>query len=146
MENIMKYIDRISRAAELYRAGKLEPYAVNGRQSIYIQAICRNPGISQDELAKKLFVNKSNVARKAAVLEESGLITRRTGETDKRRLELYPTGKAQDLLPVIRAAVEQYNEIVCEGLGEGEREQLLALLKQLSLKAAQAAGGGEAAD
>ena len=139
----MKYIDRISRGAELYRTGQLERFGVNGRQSIYIQTICRNPGISQDELAAKLFVNKSNVARKAALLEENGLITRRTSDADKRRLELYPTQKALDLLPAILEAVGQWNESVCEGLSEAEREQLLALLKQLSLKAAQAAQGGD---
>jgi len=142
-ENIMKHIDRISRGAELYRTGQLEQYGINGRQSIYIQAICRNPGISQDELAAKLFVNKSNVARKAALLEENGLITRRTSDADKRRLELYPTQQAADLLPAILEAVEQWNEIVCEGLCESEREMLTALLKRLSLKAAQAAEGGD---
>ncbi len=142
-ENIMKHIDRISRAAELYRTGRLEPYGVNGRQNIYIQAICRHPGISQDELARKLLVNKSNVARKAALLEANGFITRQTSGADKRRLELYPTQKARDLLPAIDEAVGQWNDIVCEGLGDTEREQLLALLKRLSLKAAQAAEGGD---
>ena len=39
----------------------------------YILNVCRNPGISQEALSQLIFVNKSNVARQLAVLEEKGM-------------------------------------------------------------------------
>ena len=52
-------------------------------------------GISQEKLAKMIYINKSNVTRNLAVLEKNGYIERRPAENDKRVMLVFPTQKAQ---------------------------------------------------
>ena len=76
MEAIIRSINHIARLATLYREKELKKFGLGGMHHTYILNICRQPGISQEALAKKIFVNKSNVARQLAILEERGFVTR----------------------------------------------------------------------
>ena len=99
MTRITRDILEIARCSSQYRSDKLAPMDLKPCHSSYLTEICANPGISQDGLARRIFLNKSNVARQAAILEEEGYIT---SPSDKRVLELYPTAKALELLPSLQ--------------------------------------------
>lgn len=86
MESLMKYINVIGRCAAQYRSEQLEQYGLNSRQHPYILHICRNPGISQEKLARAIYVNKSSVTRQLASLEQNGFIERTISSTDKRAM------------------------------------------------------------
>ncbi len=64
---------------------------LSGWQAPYIPEICAAPGITQDQLALRLHVNRSNVTRQLAMLEENGFVLRRRSESDRRAVEVYPT-------------------------------------------------------
>ena len=66
----------IARCGRQYRDEAMAPFGLRGCHVGYLTRICANPGICQDQLAKQMLLNKSNVARQAAVLEEQGFITR----------------------------------------------------------------------
>ncbi len=95
----------------------------------YILNICRQPGISQEALAKKIFVNKSNVARQLAILEERGFVTRTSSPTDKRQLLVYPTEKALAVQPAIQQLLQSWNEQVVAGFSATQQQQLIADLE-----------------
>ncbi len=61
MDSLMKYISRIHRCSGRFRGDKIE--GLNGRQHTYIFHVCKRPGISQDQLARHICVNKSNITR-----------------------------------------------------------------------------------
>ena len=102
MTRITRDILEIARCTAQHRSDKLAPMELKPCHSSYLTEICANPGISQDGLAKRICINKSNVARQAAILEEEGYITRSPSPSDKRVLELYPTAKALELLPSLQ--------------------------------------------
>lgn len=135
MSSLMRSINRISRCGILYRSEKFSPHGINGYQNVYLQNICKNPGISQDQLAKKILVNKSNVARQVAVLEKNGYLIRTVSEKDKRQFELYPTEKALSLYPVIHNVLKCWNEKLLEDLPPEEREYLSDKLEKIMEKA-----------
>ena len=85
-----------------------------------LEEICANPGISQDKLAQLICINKSNVARQIAVLEEDGFVTRTASATDKRIMELYPTQKTLDLLPQIQKILQCWESLLTQDLTEEE--------------------------
>ena len=101
MPTFMKAIGEIWRCANLYRMKAYEPLNINSFQDTYLLQICKNPGITQDQLSKHIYVHKSNVARQVASLEEKGLVYRLNHQDDKRILQVYPTKKALDLMPLI---------------------------------------------
>ena len=84
-----------------------------------------------------MLVDKSTVARQAAVLEDSGFITRTPSSRDKRVLQLYPTEKALALLPEIRRTVNEWDAIATQGLTDAELETLTQLLYKVRLNAAK---------
>jgi MarR family transcriptional regulator for hemolysin len=135
MTAYMKYINIISRCAAQYRNERLENSDLNGSQCTYILNICKNPGISQDELADMIYINKSNVTRQLAALEENGYITRNLCETDRRVTEVYPTQKALDILPHIRELLRTWNEYITSDLTEEEKQQFFTLLERIADKA-----------
>lgn len=139
MNGIMKYVNRIHRMSGMVYSSKLKNYGIAQCQHPYILMICREPGISQEKLAKEICVNKSNVTRQLAVLEEKGLITRKQDEQDRRIWRAYPTQTMQELLPCVRKVMQEWNEYILAPLSGQERQTLIALLEKVGERANEAA-------
>ncbi|MEN6314321.1 MAG: MarR family transcriptional regulator [Clostridiaceae bacterium] len=137
MGALMKYINRISRCSVLFRNGKLEHEGINGYQHVYIRNICMEPGISQDCLAKSIYVNKSSVTRQLTLLEQNGFITRTPSSKDKRVMQVFPTRKALDILPEIKRLSAEWESYITADLTEKEQSFFLSLLERMMEKAAE---------
>ncbi len=143
MGSLMRYINRISRCAALFRNGKLENDGINGYQHTYILNICRNPGISQDMLARTIYVNKSNVTRQLALLEQNGYISRKPSDKDKRVMQVFPTQKAFDILPKVKCLLDEWEAYISSELTDDEKEMMHLLLERMMNKAAEKVEGEE---
>ena len=131
MDSFMKYIARITRCSNAYRDQVLSGSGLTGTQCPYLLRICRQPGISQDQLAANLYVSKSNVTRQLERMEKAGLVTRSPCPADRRVMQVFPTEEALTLQPQILAVFADWNKILTTGLDDGQQEALLALLEQL---------------
>lgn len=121
----------IARCDSQYRSERMAEYGLKGCHTSYLINICGCPGISQDKLAQRIYINKSNVARQAAFLEEQGYITRRPSETDKRVLELYPTDKALALLPAIRGILQDWDDMITGDMSPEEAQTVIRTLEKM---------------
>ena len=126
----------IARCGRQYRDEAMAPFGLRGCHVGYLTRICANPGVCQDQLAKQMLLNKSNVARQAAALEEQGFITRVPSDADKRMLLLYPTEKAQLLLPKLQEIVAGWDSIISRDMTEEELQTLTRLLGKMRNNAA----------
>ena len=136
MSQIIRDITEISRCGVQYRSDKLSPLGLKACHASYLTEICDNPGISQDKLARRICINKSNVARQVAALEEDGFIRRTPSESDKRVMELYPTEKTLNLLPQISDALKCWENCITHDLTEEEKELMTTLLSKMKARAA----------
>ena len=118
-----------------YRGEKMADTTLGGCQCSYVFHICKNPGISQDALSQLLYVNKSNVTRQISMLETAGFVNRKTCESDRRVIEVYPTQKALDLMPRIRLIMREWNEYLTEDMNEEEKKVAFDIIQKLSEKA-----------
>lgn len=137
MGALMKYINRISRCSTLFRNGKLEHEGLNGYQHVYIRNICREPGISQDNLAKYIYVNKSSVTRQLALLEQNGFITRTPSDKDRRVMQVFPTQKALNILPEIKKLSAEWESAITADLTDNERNLIVSILERIMEKSAE---------
>lgn len=137
MVSFMKYISITSRCAIQYRSEQLAGSDLNGFQCTYILYICKNPGVSQEQLARMMVINKSNVTRQLAVLSEAGYVERRNNDADKRIIEVYPTQKALDILPEIKKLFHDWNDYITDGFTEEEKTVLKSMLERIAEKAKQ---------
>ena len=135
---ILKNIGEMMRCYALFRGERLEQFDLIGVQSLYLRTICKNPGISQDELAEQLIFNKSSVARQLAAMEEKEFIRRERSLQDKRILLVYPTEKGIELLPEIHETVKSFVSFVTQDLTPEETVLLEELTKKLNLRAKEA--------
>ena len=137
MSRIVCDLTHISRCGGQYRGRLLESLELTPRQASLLMEICATPGISQDTLARRVFLNKSVVARTLAALEEVALVERPTCQKDKRITRLYPTEKALQLQPQLQAIWADCEHFLTEGMTEDEVATLETLLGRLQVQAAR---------
>mgnify|MGYP002513349744 CR=1 FL=1 len=111
-DHVMRYINIVSRCATIWRTDKLEGTELGDQHYSYILVVCRRPGISQDAISRRLFINKSNVTRHLTQLEKNGYVERRQSEEDKRVMLVYPTEKAYEVLPRMIQAHDPYRVLI----------------------------------
>ena len=137
MTQIIRDMLEISRCGVQYRSDNLTQFGLKSIHASYLTEICANPGISQDRLARIICINKSNVARQVAVLEEDGFVRRVPSEADKRVMELYPTEKTLTLLPQISDILMRWENCITQDLSEEEKEGLSILLRKMTQRASR---------
>ncbi len=142
MPSLMFLINAVSRCATLYHGERFEHTDLKPPHARCIAVLCRNPGISQDTLTRKLCIDKSQVARQLSYLEEQGYITRVPGE-DKRVLLVYPTRKAEEMVPMIREVYEDWNQWLVAGFSPEEQQQFSSLMERARERAMVYVTGGE---
>lgn len=135
MSLLMRKVNILSRCQAVYKADRLRGTGLCAWHYNYVIPICRHPGQSQEELARRVCVDKCNVTRHLAKLEEMGYVERRASETDKRRTLVYPTEKMETLLPEVRRIDREWNDYILEGLTPEEAERLDAALLKIARRA-----------
>lgn len=135
MATFMKNVDIVSHSATLFRDERFVDTPFCGYQSKYILEICRHPGITQEEIAKTLYVNKSNVARQVKVLQKQGYVIIEKKQGNKRANALYPTQSLLDYYPIIEGTHGEWRELLTADFTQDEKEELLRLTQKLSDKA-----------
>lgn len=131
----MRRINLLSRCEGLYRTDQLPDAGLRPIHHSMVLTICRTPGISQEELAAKVCLNKSTITRQLAPLEEKGYVQRKQSESDKRVTLVYPTQKMIDILPEVRRITKEWNEYLTEGFSEEELAQFSAMLDKITERA-----------
>ena len=142
MASIMRRMNIISRCESIYRTQKLEE-ELPGIFHSYILTICTKPGMSQDKLARHLCLNKSNVTRHLAKLEQKGYVERLVSAEDKRELLVYPTEKMQAIYPEVVRITREWNVLVAEGLTEEELSVFHKVLDKMVDKSREIVYGEE---
>lgn len=137
MPALMHNITDISRCAAQYRSERLAALGLKACHASYLAAICRCPGITQDQLARQIFINKSNVARQLVILEEDGFVARKPSSEDKRATLVYPTEKALEVLPQINQIFRDWECLVAQDLTEEERALAVKMLTKMKARAAE---------
>ena len=75
------------------------------------------------------------MTRQLTALEENGFVTRRRSTDDRRTVEVYPTDKAQAVLPAVQEARRKWRSLLLEDMSDTEREALDQLLARLADRA-----------
>lgn len=135
MRNINRNISIIERCNLQYRNQAFRHLGLKGYQYSYMTRICRNPGVSQEQLSKEMHIDKSNVARSLAALEKLDYITRAADPKDHRVLLIYPTQAGKDIFPKILTILKTQRQAMMDDFSEEEQEQLNSLLRRLRTKA-----------
>lgn len=113
----------------------LIPFGLKIAQLDLMMNVYRHPGISQQELARRLLVGRSNITMLVPDLEKLGLITRDNDANDKRVMRLSLTAQGETLLlqalevyaGLIDRVMAQSTDAECNAMGEQMRRVIAEL-------------------
>jgi len=126
---------RISRKLFSARAhGERAPMGnspIGRTQGIILSNIIDTPNISQDELAAKLQLDKTTIAKAVKKMEINGMITREKSTEDARKYKLNATEKAAEIKEHITKRRDERSSLAFEGIEQAEIEAFKKTLSKI---------------
>lgn len=135
MPPFMRQINITSRCAMLYRERELAGTGLAGCHTPYLLTLYRRPGITQEELAREVNVNKSTVTRQLAAMEKENYIRREPSPDDRRSMLVYPTEKAYALRDRLSEILRTWSGYLTADFTDEERETLSRLMGRVAQRA-----------
>ncbi len=131
-ERVGRYVSVASRYMASYISRRLEPLQMGPGQYMYLFALYREDGQSQQHLSDRLHVDKSATVGAINKLEAAGYVERRAVESDKRcyRIFLTPAGKA--LKPRLEEIMTDVQAQLTRGMSDEEQETLVQLMRRVT--------------
>lgn len=99
-----------------------------------ILIVCDFEVLTQDEITKRLGLDKSVIAKTVTKLEETGFIIRTTNAKDKRTYDIRPTEKAWNVYLFVKGQIDICFQRMTQQMTDRERTEF----KRLLLLAAEA--------
>lgn len=118
-------------ASALYRRLKAEGIPLTRSQWRTLTHLKLQDGLSQSELAERLWMEKAPLGTLLDKLEAAGLIERRSAPHDRRVRLVYVTPKAEPLLPLIEQQISQLRDNALQGLSTDEQAEFTRLLSKV---------------
>src|SRR5215813_7532581 len=97
-----------------------------------LRLIAASPGLSQQELGRRLAILPSQLVALLDELQERGLIERRQDPTDRRTYALHLTASGRNTTEEIGRIAREHDDAICSGLDSDERQQLHGLLSRIA--------------
>ena len=130
-KSVGRYISILYRQAQAYITSRMKDYNIGSGQYIFLSLLYERDGISQEELAHQLMIDKGTTARAIDKLEKAGYVTRTTNPKDRRAYTIFITQKAQDIKPELYKTLRSWTDVLVADLSLEEREMLEAILKKM---------------
>jgi len=118
-------------------------YDVSVTQCYALETLARQGGMTLNDLAAQLYLDKSTASRVVDALERKGYMTRVTHPQDRRAVLLEATAAGRELEGKIRTDILAEERELLAGFPSEVRQSMARLLRQLA-RAASARGTGEA--
>jgi len=114
-----------------YVAERLKDCDIDVGQFFFLRYILKHQGISQEEIAGNLYLDKTTVSKGVNQLVKRGYIQKKTNPKDKRQNRLLITQKAVQMEGKIDTIYQDINVFLFNGLTEKELNQLTAILQKI---------------
>lgn len=123
-----KSISILYRKSHIWLNSGCEPYSLTAAQAVVILIVCDFKALTQDDITKRLSLDKSVIAKTVTKLEERGYLLRTTNAKDKRTYDIRPTEKAWEVYPIVKEQVDETFRRMTHQMTEDERREFQRLL------------------
>lgn len=123
-----KSISILYRKSHIWLNNGCAQYSLTAAQAVVILIVCDFKSLTQDEITKRLSLDKSVIAKTVTKLEERGFIIRSTNAKDKRTYDISPTQKAWEVYPFVKEQIDESFQRMTQQMTDKEREEFKRLL------------------
>jgi Transcriptional regulators len=131
-QHIGKYIGEIHRSSYMYFGKRFSKFGIGAGQYLFLLNLYENDGITQEELTKKVRLDKATTARAIKKLEDEGYVRRIKKESDKRAYRLELTEKAEQIKDDVYSIMNEWESEIRMCFTDEEFQELMNLLNKLS--------------
>ena len=121
-----------SRGRLIFLNDRLRKLGLSARQFPVLMLLYREQNIMQETLVRHYHLDKGTIARAVKKLEDAGYIRRIIDPDNRRAVRLFLTEKGEQVAPVLHAINHEWEEQVCTGLSQTERETLTTLMRAVA--------------
>lgn len=128
MDSPFKAISILYRKSHIWLNNGCAQYALTAAQAVIILIVCDFDSLTQDDITKKLALDKSVIAKTVTRLEDLGFLIRTTNAKDKRTYDIRPTERAKQVYPFLKEQMDLSFQHMTQKMSEREREEFKRLL------------------
>ena len=125
------YVNRLSRCTQAYTNEVLAKYKLSSGTFPYLLELDLGEGINQNEISRKLNIDKAMSARAIEKLIKIGYVKKKKDFDDSRAFQLYLTSKGKAVIPLVKEETHRWNDRLTQGLSEEEKEKIIDLLSRI---------------
>lgn len=130
---VPNFISIFYRIGVSYLSQKYESYHIGYGQYQFLIALYVDDGLSQDELTKRVSVDKATTTRAINKLKELGYITVSVDETDKRIRRVWLTDHARMLKDEIFGIAQDWEHKILHALSEEDKQIMTDLFYKIAV-------------
>lgn len=132
---VTPWICFISRLSTRFVGGKMGQMGFGPGQFFLLSELYAEEGLSQDELSRRVGVDKSNTSRALAKLERYGLVTRKSDPENHRVKRVYLKPKAGRIRNEFKKIQRNWNTELLKGFTNREKTALFSGLVKIAQNA-----------
>ena len=129
--SITRLINNLYRITQSHIDERLKKFNLSSGTYPFLVALHEVEGISQNEISRRLNVDKAMTTRAIKKLLELGYVEKEGNEEDSRAYKLYLTEKAKDIIPEMICEIAAWMNKITSTLGEENKEILMNLLEEV---------------
>ena len=94
--------------------------------------VAKHPDTTQDEISRRMAIDKAAIARAIHRLEEGGYLTRTPDETNRRKFRIFLTEKGKCLAKDVATAADKIDREIIRGLPDESHAHLMPILRSMA--------------
>lgn len=134
--SISRFLSCLYRHTQMYFDRQLSQFELSYGALSFLMVLFHHDGIHQEEISRRLAIDKATTARAIHKLMESGYVRRETDPGDRRAYYIFLTEKGLILKPELKQLSRKWSDQLTSGFALEEKEQVFQLLEKMSRNAA----------
>lgn len=134
--SISRFLSCLYRHTQMYFDRQLKQHELSYGALSFLMVLIHHDGIRQEEISRRLSIDKATTARAIHKLIEVGYVRRETDSADHRAYHIYLTAKGLALAPELKRLSRAWSAKLTVGFTPEDREQVFRLLEKMSRNAA----------
>lgn len=131
MRSLVNSFSIVHRQSAIMLDRKLRALSLPVGQFMFILTVCANEGMSQEQVATQLRIDKGAIARTTRHLIEEGFIERQVSPEDRRQYQLFPTAKSRQIQAEMKEIADAWEQKLTSELTDIEVDLLKSLLDKV---------------
>lgn len=127
-DNPFKAISILYRKSHIWLNNSCSTYSLTAAQAVIILIVCDHKTLTQDDITKRLALDKSVIAKTVTKLVSRGFLIRTTNTKDKRTYDIQPTDQALQVYAFVKEQIDNCFQRMTKNMSKMEKEEFQRLL------------------